>query len=175
MHKDEHYYVGKILKTHGNKGQVLVHLDVDDPAEYLEMESVFLDLHGERVPFFIESVELKHNNKAIIAFQDFNSTDDSECLTGLEMFLPVTNLPPLTGSQFYFHEIIGYQVFDDAYGDIGIVQDILELPHQALLQVRNGEKEILIPVVDEIILKVDRDLRTVNISAPIGLIDIYLH
>ena len=63
MNKDDFFYLGKILKTHGNKGQVIVLLDVDDPEDYLALESVYLDLHGERIPFFIGSLELKHNRK----------------------------------------------------------------------------------------------------------------
>jgi 16S rRNA processing protein RimM len=174
MNKDDFFYLGKILKTHGNKGQVIVMLDVDDPDDYLTMESVYLDLHGERIPFFIHSLELKHNRKAVIQFQDFDTIEDAESLTGLEMYLPITTLPELKGNRFYFHEIIGYAVTDQVYGDIGIVEDILELPHQAMFQIRHGEKEILIPVVDDIIQKVDRKKKQLLINAPEGLIDIYL-
>ena len=174
MNKDDFFYLGKILKTHGNKGQVIVLLDVDDPEEYLALGSVYLDLHGERIPFFIGNIELKHNRKAVIKFQDFDSIEDAESLQGLEMYLPITTLPELKGNRFYFHEIIGYTVIDNLHGDIGIIEDILELPHQSLFQVRHGEKEILIPVVDDIIKKVDRRQKQLFIEAPAGLIEIYL-
>jgi 16S rRNA processing protein RimM len=174
MNKDDYYYLGKILKTHGNKGQVIVQLDVDDPEKYIDLESVYLDLHGERIPFFIDSLELKHNRKALIRFQDFTTIEDAESLAGLEMHLPVTELPALTGNQFYYHEIIGFRVLDQKHGDIGVIEDILDLPHQALFQVRFGEKEILVPVVDEIILKVDKKKKQLLINAPEGLIEIYL-
>jgi 16S rRNA processing protein RimM len=174
MNKDDFYYLGKILKTHGNKGQVLVHLDVDDPARYLKLKSVYLDLHGERIPFFITGVDLKHNSKATFQFQDFETTEDAEILQGLEMYIPVAELPVLTGNHFYYHEITGYRVIDQNHGDIGVISDILDLPHQALLQVQHGEKEILIPVVDEIIQKIDRRKKLLMIEAPAGLIEIYL-
>jgi 16S rRNA processing protein RimM len=174
MNKEDFYYLGRILKTHGNKGHVQVHLDVDDPETYLKLESVYLDLHGERIPFFISSLELKHNRKAVVKFQDFDTLEDAESLQSLEMYLPVTELPPLKGNRFYFHEIIGFQVFDQNHGNIGVIKDILELPHQSLFQIRHGEKEILIPVVDEIIQKVDRRKKLLMIEAPPGLIEIYL-
>jgi len=174
MNKDDFYYLGKILRTHGNKGQVLVHLDVDDPMAYSSMESVYLDLHGESVPFFITSLEMKHNRKAVLKFADFDTTDDAESLEGIEMYLPVTGLPVLKGKRFYFHEIRGFRVIDQVHGEIGVIKDILELPHQSLFQVIHGEKEILIPVVDEIILKVDRKNKILMIAAPPGLIEIYL-
>lgn len=174
MNKDDFFYLGKILKTHGNKGQVLVQLDVDDPESYQELESVYLDLHGERIPFFISSVELKHNRKAVFSFQDFDNPDDAESLPGLEMYLPVTELPVLTGNRFYFHEITGYQVIDQHHGNIGVIGGVLELPHQSLFRIVNGDKEILVPVVDEIIRKVDRNEKRLFIEAPPGLIEIYL-
>ena len=174
MIKDDFYYLGKILKTHGNKGQVLVHLDVDDPEDYLGMESVYLDLHGERVPFFIASLILKHNRKAVIQFQDFNTLEDANSFPGLELYLPTKNLPSLKGNKFYYHEIIGFQVFDQKHGDIGIIREILELPRQSLFRILHGDKEILIPVVDEIIQKVDRKNKLLRIRAPEGLIEIYL-
>jgi 16S rRNA processing protein RimM len=174
MKKDDFYYLGKILKTHGNKGHVQVHLDVDDPDSYKNTESVYLDLHGERIPFFISGLELKHNRKAIVKFVDFDSLEDAESLQGLQMYLPITELPSLKGNRFYYHEIIGFQVSDQQHGDIGVVEDILELPHQALFQIRFGEKEILIPIVDEIIKKVDRRKKVLLIEAPPGLIEIYL-
>ena len=174
MNKDDFYYLGKVLKTHGNKGQVMVHLDVDDPETYEKMESVYLDLHGERIPFFISSLELKHNRKAVVKFQDFDTLEDAESLQGLEMYLPITKLPALKGNRFYYHEIIGFQVIDQNHGSIGVIGDILELPHQSLFQVLYGEKEILIPIVDEIIQKVDRKKRLLMIEAPAGLIEIYL-
>jgi len=174
MNKDDFFYLGKVLKTHGNKGQVMVLLDVDDPEEYESLESVYLDLQGERIPFFIGSLELKHNRKAVVKFDDFDTIEDAESLQGLEMYLPVTSLPALKGNQFYFHEIIGYRVVDEHHGDIGIIEDILEMPHQSLFQIRHGEKEILVPVVDDIIRKVDRKKKQVMIEAPEGLIEIYL-
>ena len=174
MNKDDFFYLGKILKTHGNKGQVIVLLDVDDPEDYLALESVYLDLHGERIPFFIGSLELKHNRKAVIQFQDFDSIEDAESLQGLEMYLPITKLPALKGNRFYYHEIIGFAVVDQQHGDIGLVEDILELPHQSLFQIRHGGKEILVPIVDDIILKVDRKKKQLLIIAPEGLIEIYL-
>ncbi len=174
MNKDDFYFLGKILKTHGNKGQVLIHLDVDDSETYHNLESVYLDLHGERIPFFISSLELKHSRKAVVKFQDFDTLEDAESLQGLEMYLPITELPSLKGNQFYYHEIVGFQVIDLNHGDIGVVDTILELPHQSLFQIRHGEKEILVPVVDEIIQKVDRKKKILTIEAPPGLIEIYL-
>lgn len=168
------FYLGRILKTFGNKGHLLALLDVDNPEEYLQLESVYLNLQGTQVPFFIEELEIKHAKKVMLRFQDVYSIADAEIYSGLEMYLPLNQLVPLEGDQFYFHEVKGYQVIDRQYGEIGLIEDVLELPHQSLFQIKWGDREILIPVVDEIIKQVDREHRIVKIEAPEGLIDIYL-
>jgi len=168
------YYLGKILKTFGNKGQLMVHLDVDDPEKYQKLESVYLDVYGERIPFFITSVEIKSQNSAVFKFADVDSADEASEYTGKEMFLPSSELPALSGKQFYFHEVEGFGVIDTLHGNIGIIETVLDLPRQALFQIRHGDREILVPVVDEIIVEVNREQKTITITAPEGLIDIYL-
>ncbi len=174
MEKDEFYYLGKILKTYGNHGHLLVLLDVDDPDRYRSVDMVFLDIHKEKIPFFIESLELKPGQKAVVKFLDVNTVVDAEAFRQLELFLPVSALPKLRGNKFYHHEVKGFKVVDERLGEIGQVDRILEMPVQPLFRILKGEKEILVPVVDEIIRKVDRKRRTIFIAAPEGLIDLYL-
>jgi 16S rRNA processing protein RimM len=174
MQKIDFYYLGKILKTYGNKGQLMVQLEVDEPEKYLKLESVYLDVYGERIPFFITAVELKAGKSAVFSFADVFSADEAVEYTGKEMFLPLDTLPALSGKQFYFHEVEGFEVTDTRYGELGRIESVLDLNHQCLFQIRRGEKEILIPVVDEIILELDRENKKLLIEAPEGLIDIYL-
>ncbi len=174
MAREDFYYLGKVLKTFGNKGHVLVVLEVDDPEDYLAIEFVFLDLGGEKIPFFIDELELKPKQKALVRFQDVNTREDAEIYIGREMFMPSSNLPPLEGNHFYYHEVIGYKVVDSLHGDIGLLSGILPLPHQSLMQVVKDQREILIPLVDDIIQKIDRRKRIFYITAPEGLIEIYL-
>jgi len=174
MAGDPYYYLGKILKTYGNKGHLLVHLDVDNPEEYLNMESVYLDLDGERIPFFLEVIELKHNQKAVVRFQDVSSIEEAEIYTGRQIFLPLKKLPKLEGNKFYYHEVTGYSVIDKKHGLLGIINGILDLPNQSLFQIMHEKREILVPVVDEIIKRVDREKKIIFIEAPDGLIEIYL-
>jgi 16S rRNA processing protein RimM len=174
MNKADFYYLGRISKPFGSKGQLVVFLDVDNPPDYRSLDSVYLDLDGEWVPFLIVSVEIQTGRKALFRFEDVNTAQDAAVYTGREMYLPLDSLPPLKGKKFYFHEVKGFAVIDAAHGNIGILKQVMDLPKQSLLQVQYGEKEILIPMVDEVILKVDRKKRELYIRAPEGLIDIYL-
>ncbi|MCX6243116.1 MAG: ribosome maturation factor RimM [Bacteroidetes bacterium] len=174
MNKDDFYYLGKILKPFGNKGQVAAMLDVDEPARYMKLESVYLDLDPERVPFFIQSIEMSGARRVVIKFEDVDSIGDAEPYSGKEMYLLLSSLPPLKGKKFYYHEVMGFSVIDEHHGAIGTLTKVLELPRQPLLQIDNGGKEILVPLVDEVILKVDRKKKELHIRAPEGLIEFYL-
>jgi 16S rRNA processing protein RimM len=174
MNKEDFYYLGKISKPFGSKGQVVAFLDVDDPIQYKKLESVFLDLDGEWVPFLISSIEIQSGRKALLHFEDVDTSQDAAAYTGREMYLPLDILPPLKGKKFYYHEVKGFTVIDAVHGTIGNLKQVMDLPRQSLLQIAFGEKEILIPLVDEVILKVDRKKKELHIRAPEGLIDIYL-
>ena len=175
MSIDDFYFLGKITRTSGHTGELFVFLDVDDPEKYHNLESFFIEINKQYVPFFIEKINLKPNsNKAVVRLQDIDSMEKAASLVNASLYLPMEQLPPLKGKSFYFHEVIGFKVIDAAHGDIGEVRQIFDLPQQALLQVMLGKKEILIPLNDEIITSVDRKNKILKIDAPEGLIEIYL-
>jgi 16S rRNA processing protein RimM len=174
MDKEDFYYLGKVLKPFGGKGHLSVLLDVDDAARYQKLETVFIGIDQNRIPYFISSFELRSSTRAILKFEDIDSADEASIFAGRELYLPLSMLPKLKGRKFYYHEITGFTVMDENRGNIGTVRSVLEFPHQPMLQVYLEDKEILIPMADEIILKVDRKKKEISIRAPEGLIDIYL-
>lgn len=172
MTKDECYYLGRVTKPFGFKGEMVLFLDVDSPDDYATLDSVFVEMKNGLVPYFIKSLRI-NGNKAVVLFEDLTA-EQAAALAGHDMYLPLDLLPKLTGNQFYFHEVKGFRVVDDQYGDIGVIESIIEYPAQPLFQIMNGTTEILIPVLDQVIKEVDRDNKTIYISAPNGLIDLYM-
>ena len=172
MTKDECYYLGRITKPFGFKGEMVLFLDVDEQEDYAGLDSVFVEMKNGLVPYFIKSLRFS-GNKAIATFEDL-TPEEASALAGRDMYLPLDLLPKLTGNQFYFHEVKGFRVVDDERGDIGVIESVIEYPAQPLFQIFNGDKEILIPVIDEVIERVDREAKTIYISAPNGLIDLYM-
>ncbi len=170
----DYYYLGKITKIHGNNGELTAFLDVDEPLEYEMLDMVFLNINKSPVPYFIKNIRIL-NNKAVISFEDVDDIDKASGLVKKEMYLPLSTLPELTGNKFYYHEVAGFNVVDENYGELGTIKEILDYPNQAVMQIFRGDKEVLIPVNDDIISKVDRETRTIHIKAPEGLIDIYLN
>ena len=174
MDKSACFYLGKIVSKYSFKGEVLVKLDTDEPELYENMESVFVSLGNNLVPFFIEKCSLHKSNLLRIDFEEVKSENEADRIMGSELYLPLTFLPKLTGDKFYFHEVIGFTVIDTVHGNIGVIKSINDTTSQALFEVDKDGKDLLIPINDEIITKVDRENKTVFVSTPEGLVELYL-
>lgn len=175
MKTSDCYYLGYVTKIFGFKGDLTIYLDVDDPLIYKKMESVFVLIGAKLIPFFIDKFSLRPNSReAVIHFQGVDNEENARQLVGKELYLPVEHLPALEGNAFYYHEIEGFEAIDEQKGCIGTIDHVLDLPANPLFQIRQGQKEILIPVRDELIVNVDRINRRIILNTPDGLIDLYL-
>jgi len=170
---NDYFYLGVITKTFGYKGQVVAYLDTDEPEKYKTLDAVFVKEDDEMLPYMIEDFIYKGANQAILKFADI-AGEEAKSLIKAELYLPLSFLPPLTGNKFYFHEVIGFDVIDKEKGNIGKCVDFMDVSRQPIMQIDCNGIEILIPAVDEIFETVDRERKVIMISAPEGLIDIYL-
>lgn len=174
MAKQEYFELGALAKPHGIKGALHAFLDVDDPYEYEELTSVFVQEGQELVPYFIVDIQIK-TNLNLIFFEGIDSVDKAKELVGKKLFLPMSFLPKLKENQFYYHEIIGYQVEDQHLGLLGTVKEVVSLGAQEVLVMNYQNREVLIPLTDEIIPKVNKKEKIVYSNLPDGLLEIYLN
>jgi len=173
MHKKDCFYLGKIVRKHSFKGEVVIKLDTDEPELYQNLESVFVLLGGNLIPFFIDESLLQKGNQLRVRFEDVDSEQDADNILGSGIYMPLTMLPKLDGNKFYFHEVIGFEVEDVNEGYVGIIDGINDSTAQALFEIKNGDQEILIPMIDPFIVKIDRENNKVVVNTPEGLIDMY--
>ena len=174
MQKEDCFFVGKVVKKYSFKGELLIKLDTDDPELFLEMESVFVEQHKTLIPFFIEHSQLHKSSLLRVQFEDVYDEATANAMIGTELFLPLSFLPPLGGTKFYYHEIIGFKVTDISFGDVGVIVGVNDKTAQHLFVIENQGKEILIPINDFFIKKVDRENKILGLDVPQGLIELYL-
>jgi 16S rRNA processing protein RimM len=175
MRKEDCFYLGKVAKKFSYKGEVLAWLDTDDPELYQDMGSVFVEFNGHLVPFFIESSSLHKNDFLRIRFEDIDNEEEADKIMGCALYLPISMLPKLEGNKFYFHEIIGFDAEDQRLGNIGKIVGVNDTSAQALFEIKKGDIEILVPMIDHFIIKVDRENKKIILDTPEGLIDLYLN
>lgn len=174
MNKADCFHLGYVAKLHGYKGEVSLFLDVTNPTDYASLDAVFIDINDQLTPFFVESLKLKNKGFAAVKFEGVNTENDARLLLRKGIYLPAEILPELEGTEFYDHEIVGYKVYDTNYGYIGIMQQVIDLSSNPLFQILKDDVEVLVPIIEGVVQKVNRDEKTMEITAPPGLIELYL-
>ena len=174
MTKEECFYLGKIVSKFSFRGEVLAKLDTDEPELYTEMESVFVEFNKNLVPFFLERAQLHKSTLLRIKFEDVEEEADADDLIGAELYLPLSSLPKLDDDKFYFHEIIGFKVTDESFGYVGVIKSINDQTSQTIVIIDREGKDVLVPLNDDFVTKVDKENKTMILNTPDGLIDMYL-
>lgn len=174
MAKQEYFELGALAKPHGLRGAFHAFLDVDDPYAYEGLKSVFLQIGQDLIPYFIEDIQIKPTAN-LITFEGIDTVEKAKELVGKKLFLPVSFLPKLKDDQFYFHEIIGYQVEDEQLGLLGLVKEVVSLGAQDVVVMMYQNREVLIPLTEEIIPKINKKDKMIYTILPEGLLDIYLN
>lgn len=176
MNKADCFNLGYVAKLHSYKGEVSLFFDATDPEQYATLDAVYIDLDGILTPFFVESIEMKDKGFAKVKFEGVDTENDAKLILKKELFLPVELLSPLSGKNFYDHEIIGFKVIDEIYGEVGEVVQVMDFKINPLLQIQNTklDKEVLLPLGNDLVQNVDRDKKEVHVKATEGLIEMYL-
>lgn len=171
---DDCFYLGKIVRKYSFKGELLIKLDTDQPEIYEHLDAVFIFVRNSLIPFFIEHSQLHKSDLLRVKFEEVTTEEDADALLKSDVYLPLELLPKLEGNKFYFHEVIGFTIIDMNFGEVGIIKGINDSTSQSLFEVDKDGVEILIPMNDEFIKKIDRDSKTITVETPPGLIDLYL-
>lgn len=172
MEKQDCFYLGTIVKKYSFKGELLVKLDTDNPEQFSNLESVFVELHNKLIPFFVQKSALHKSELLRIHFEDVDTEADADALLKKDLYLPLTLLPKLADDKFYYHEVIGFDVVDINYGDVGKITGVIDHTAQPLFQIDNAGKEVLIPIIDEFLVKIDKPNKTITVTTPEGLLTI---
>ena len=168
-------YIGQIAKLHGYKGGVSLYMDVSNPEEYAAIQSVYIDLEGILTPFFVGSFKLKNKGFVAVKFQGVDSDEEAKKLLKRDVYIQKELfIEDVDDSSNFNREIIGFDVCDVKEGAIGCVTDFVDHKSNPLIRIEFKGKEVLLPHNDGIILNVDRKNKILHVSAPEGLIDLYL-
>ena len=163
--------IGYISKTHGLKGHVILRLNELVRIDEQAIKSIFLELNGSQVPYFIE--ECRPNNAGyILKLETIDAVDMSKKLIGKKAFA-LTDF--ILEEEESLNEFISYTVIDSKLGNIGIIADVDEKTDNVIIKVIHPSGvEIILPFNDDFIIEIDDDLKTIHFDAPEGLIDMYL-
>lgn len=163
--------LGRITKLSGYEGAVAVKLEKIFTENIPQMESVFLEIEGRPVPFFISELEYTGADILKLSFEGYNSIEKVSEFAGCNVFLTdsAQSNDTITESQ----NLIGYLVTDHENCEIGLISEIIANNGQWLLEVISSEKKIiLIPFHEHFIVRIDKKRKLVVMNIPEGLLEI---
>jgi len=163
--------LGEIIKPHGIRGEVKI-LFFNDHSKSLKKDSVVLlgDSTINTKEYRVESI-FYSNKKNRIKFFDINSIDEAERLRGLLINIYRENLPDLEKGEYYLNDLVDFNLIDSSKYSYGVVVDVLHLPANDVLVIDYEKKEHLIPIIDDVILKIDHKLKLITIDPIKGLFE----
>ncbi len=161
--------VGKIVNTHGLKGEVKVVPWTDYPEVFEEIENVSLK-NGQS--FEIKGVKYQKNN-IILKLSGVDKIEDAEKLKNSILFAEKTELGELPEGVYYVADLIGLMVKTDEGEILGTISDVINTGANDIYEVkREDKKPLLIPVIDDVVLNVSIDKGEILVHLMEGLLDL---
>ena len=159
--------IGRILKSHGNRGEVAAEILTDFPDRFQAGNELWLSDGSASQPRVLEGSWF-HKGRVILKFLGCDSITAAEALTGLWIEIPRSERRPLPPGIVYLSDLIGCVVRENGQ-TVGTVEAIEETGATPLLNVRTAEGELLIPFAAEICQTVDVEKQEIQVRLPEGL------
>lgn len=147
----QYLVIGKVFRPHGIRGELRVEIHTDTPNHLQDVETVYLG--EDHQPYNLDSFRL-HSGVLLITLAEVTDRDQAELLRGAIVAVKLEEAAPLKEGEFYHHQIIGLKVVTDEGEDLGSVTEIITTGANDVYVVR-GEKEILLPAIKSVILKIE--------------------
>lgn len=157
----EYFKVGQIVNTHGIKGEVKVIPLTEDPNNFKRYGKVLVDEEWKN----IEGVKFQ-KDRVILKLEGISSMNDAETFKQKYLKVLRSEEPELTDDSYYIVDIIGAEVFDTLGNNLGAISEVIQTKNNDVYWIKKP-KELLIPVLENIVLNIDIDEKKVTIS-PVG-------
>lgn len=158
--------IGYFSRMHGIKGHLILKLQID--FCYEEVKAVFVEMGGSKAPFFVKEIApLKDDLRVLL--EDIDTIEQGGRLIGKKVFVNSDFVDEDEGQ-----DLRGFELIDKDHGSLGLIMEVNDNGAQLLVSLQLNGKELILPLAEELIEKVDEGEKKIWYNAPDGLIDMYL-
>ena len=169
----EQIHIGKIVATFGVKGELILIHALGKKITFKKGDLVFIELMKTApLPYFIESSKAKTATETLLLFEGVSSKEAAHKFISKKVWLAEEDFKKLAGKQSSI-SLLGLLLIDNGK-PLSVVEEVIEQPHQLLVRITVEGKEVLIPLHEETLQKIDRKKNEVHVILPDGLLDVYL-
>ncbi len=169
----EYFKIGKLVSAFGLKGELILKHNLGKKTSLKGLQAIFVEERKESfLPWFIESAKIKSEDEVYLKLADVNVREAAIKLTQKEVWIPEEDFKKFSAKSSPIN-LLGYDVVE-AEKVLGKILEVIEQPHQLLCRIDIEGKEVLIPLNEDTIRKIDKKARRVIVELPEGLLEIYL-
>lgn len=173
QHMTEYFKIGKLVSAFGLKGELILKHHLGKKTSLKGLQAIFVEERKESfIPWFIESAKIKSNDEIYLKLADVNVREQATKLTQKEVWIPEPDFKKFSAKSSPIN-LLGYDVVEEGKV-LGKILEVIEQPHQLLCRIDIEGKEVLIPLNENTIRKVDKKALQVIVELPEGLLEIYL-
>lgn len=169
----EYYKIGKLVAIFGLKGELVLKHTLGKKTSLKGLQAIFIEEKKQSfIPWFIETAKIKTEEEVYLKLEGVDTREAAMKLTQKEIWIPEPDFKKLAAKSAPA-SILGYTIINDNE-PLSKVLEVIEQPHQLLCRIEINQKEVLIPLNEQTIQKIDHKKKQVSVSLPDGLLEIYL-
>ncbi len=166
---DDLTHIGYITKPHGYKGAVKLKCILTNAAPILEQDMFLLEVNGSSVPFFIESISHQANDMFIVKFEDIDDEQGAKRLKSTSAFVS----SDIIEEEDDAHPWTGFTIISsEDNSELGTIEEVIDIPNNMLAMMIIDDEEVMLPLNDALIQKVDEANQTIYTVVPDGLLNL---
>lgn len=161
----EYIEFGKIVNTHGIKGEVKIYSYTDNPSNILKLKKVYI----ENVEYQVERIRLA-SNMFILKLKGIDRIEDTENIKNKEIYREVLKKEKESTEEFFVRDLIGLDIVDEEENKIGILSDVINTGANDIYIVkREAQKELLLPAIKQVVKNIDIKNKKIVVKVMEGL------
>jgi 16S rRNA processing protein RimM len=169
----EYFKIGKLVAIHGLKGELLLKHTLGKKTSLKGLQAIFIEERKESfLPWFIESIKIKSDEEIFLKIEGVNTREAAMKLVQKEIWIPEVDFKKFSAKTSPGN-LLGYTIIKEKE-PLGEILEVIEQPHQLLCRLEINCKEVLIPLNEDSLQKIDHKKKQVNVKLPDGLLEIYL-
>lgn len=169
----EYYKIGKLVSVFGLKGELILQHSLGKKTSLKGLQAIFVEERkGSFIPYFIEAARIKSDTDLYLKIEGIETREGATKLVQKEAWIPEPDFKKFSAKSSPI-SLLGYEIIDGKT-PLGKILEVIEQPHQVLCRLDIGGKEVLIPLHEDTIEKIDHKRAQVTVQLPEGLLEIYL-
>ena len=172
MFREDCFLLGTLTKVHGLNGELNLVFKNESSFDYEHLESVFIEIDGKLVPFFVDTYRPKDKENCLISFEDIEDEEQALEIKDCDLYAEIIDKPYTeTEANFQLGNLVGYELFNQDKS-LGKIVDIESYTNNEQFVVEINSTETLIPANEELITNISHEEKKVTMNLPEGLLDI---